>query len=195
MLSTLVRNWWVFVVRGLLAILFGILTFIMPGLSLLSLIILFGAYAIAAGVMTLISVARRTDVEGRPLWALILEGIVSIAAGVIAFILPGLTALALLYLIAAWFFVTGILEIAVAVRLRAYITGEWLLALTGALSVLFGSLLFLFPGAGALAMVFWIGACAIAFGALLVAFGLRLRRAMPSSAPASHHSGRFASSH
>jgi uncharacterized membrane protein HdeD (DUF308 family) len=168
-------KWWSFVVRGLLAIIFGILALIMPGPTLLALVLLFGIYSVADGIFNIMG-AFTVEREQTRWWVLLIEGIVSIAAGVIAFVLPGLTALALLYLIAAWAVVTGVLEIAAAIRLRRHIKGEWLLALAGVLSVVFGALIALRPGVGALAIVWWIGAYAIAFGALLIALGLRIRQ-------------------
>ncbi len=170
----LARNWWAVALRGVAAIVFGVLAFVMPGITLLVLVMLFGAYAIVEGVLNLIAAVRGR--AGTPWWALVLEGIVSIAAGVIAFAVPGLTALALLYIIGAWAVVTGVLEIVAAVRLRNRITGEFWLALSGVLSVAFGVLLFVAPVAGALAVVFWIGAYAVVFGAVLVALAFRLRR-------------------
>jgi uncharacterized membrane protein HdeD (DUF308 family) len=172
----LVGNWWVFVLRGIFAIIFGVLTFLWPGMALLTLVLLFSAYSIADGVFNIVASFRATGAGQQRWWVLLLEGIVSIIAGLVAFFMPGLTALALLYLIAAWAVVTGALEIAAAIRLRRQIRGEWLLALAGILSIVFGVLLFLFPGPSALAVVLWIGAYAIAFGVLLIVLGLRLRR-------------------
>jgi uncharacterized membrane protein HdeD (DUF308 family) len=172
----LVGNWWAFVLRGIFAIIFGVLTFLWPGMALLTLVLLFGAYAIVDGVFNIVASFRATGAGQQRWWVLLLEGIVSIIAGLVAFFMPGLTALALLYLIAAWAVVTGALEIAAAIRLRRQIRGEWLLALAGVLSIVFGVLLFLFPGPGALAVVLWIGAYAIAFGVLLIVLGVRLRR-------------------
>jgi uncharacterized membrane protein HdeD (DUF308 family) len=167
--------WWAFVVRGIVGVLFGVLTWIVPGTALLTLVFLFGAYAIVEGAFNIAGAIRREAPGDRPRWVLLLEGIVSIIAGVVAFVIPGFTAVALLYLIAAWSLVTGILEIATAVRLRRRIKGEWLMALSGVLSIVFGVLLMIFPGAGALAVLFWIGAYAVVFGAMLIALGIRLR--------------------
>jgi uncharacterized membrane protein HdeD (DUF308 family) len=176
--TVLSRNWWAIALRGVAAIIFGLLTFVMPGITLAVLVLLFGAYAIVDGIFTLVAVARGQAVaRGEPRWVLVLEGVVSIAAGLVAFLWPGLTALALVYLIAAWAIVTGVLEIVAAVRLRRQIDNEWWLGLSGALSVVFGVLVMAAPGAGALAMLFWIGAYAILFGALLVGLAFRLRSA------------------
>jgi uncharacterized membrane protein HdeD (DUF308 family) len=171
----LAENWWAIALRGVAAIMFGLLTFVFPGLSLVALILLFGAYALVEGILTVIAAVRRRPVEGTR-WLLLLEGLVSIAAGIVTFALPGLTALVLLYVIAAWAIVTGVLEIIAAIRVRKQITGEFWLILSGALSVVFGALLMYAPGAGALALTLWIGAYAVVFGALLIALAFRLRR-------------------
>src|SRR5438874_2064527 len=134
------HNWWLLALRGLAAVLFGVLAFIWPGITLLTLIYLFGAYALVNGVLALI-VAYRTPKDSRPIGSLIFEGLFSIAAGVVAFLIPSLTALALLSLIAAWAIVTGIIEVVAAVRLRRVISNEWLLALAGIASMVFGVLL------------------------------------------------------
>ena len=173
MLTALASRWWTLAARGIAAILFGILTFISPGLSLFALVILFGAWALADGVFNLVMAFRAGKGE-RWGW-LVLEGVASILVGILTFFWPGITALSLLFLIAAWSVVTGIAEVVAAIRLRKVIHGEWLLALTGVLSILFGLLLFAFPGAGALAVIFWIGAYSIVFGGLLVALAFRLR--------------------
>jgi uncharacterized membrane protein HdeD (DUF308 family) len=174
MVIVLARNWWALVLRGLFAVLFGIIALAWPGITLGALVLLYGAYALAAGVFAIASImAGRT--WGRPWWSLLVEGLVGIAVGIMTFAWPGITALVLLYLIAAWAFVTGIFEIVAAIRLREEIRGEWLLALSGILSILFGLALVVYPGAGALAVVWLIGAYAIAFGALLIALGFRLR--------------------
>jgi uncharacterized membrane protein HdeD (DUF308 family) len=170
----LASRWWSLLIRGIVAILFGILCFVWPGLSLYSLVLLFGVYAIMDGAFNLVLAFRLP--RDAPRWGmLLLEGILGIAAGVLTFVWPNITALVLLYLIAAWAIVTGIMEIAAAIRLRKLIRGEWLLGLLGLLSVVFGVLLFAYPGAGALALVYWIGAYAVVFGILMAALALRLR--------------------
>ena len=173
MIAILAERWWALASRGLAAIIFGILTFIFAGLSIYALVILFWAWAFADGIFNLIAAIRRAGGE-RWGW-LLFEGLASIAAGAVTFFWPGITALALLLVIGAWSVVTGIAEIVAAVRLRNHIRNEWLLGLMGVLSVVFGLLLFAFPGAGALALIFWIGAYAIVFGALLIALAFRLR--------------------
>lgn len=174
-MSALARNWWALALRGVAAIIFGVLAFVWPGITLMTLILLFGAYAIVDGIFNLIAAFRGSTDEGR-WWWLALEGLVSLGAGLVAFAMPGLTALVLLYVIAAWAVITGVLEIVAAVRLRKEITNEWWLVAGGVLSVAFGILLMAAPGAGALALVFWIGAYAIVFGALMVGLAFRLRR-------------------
>jgi uncharacterized membrane protein HdeD (DUF308 family) len=176
-LAALARNWWALAIRGAAAIIFGLLTFVMPGITLAVLVLLFGAYAIVDGIFNLVAAFRgRTRIEEQPRWWLAVEGVVSIAAGVVTVAMPGLTALVLLYVIAAWAVITGVLEIVGAIRLRHEIPNEWWLVASGVLSVVFGGLLMVSPGVGALALVLWIGAYAIVFGALLVGLAFRLRR-------------------
>jgi uncharacterized membrane protein HdeD (DUF308 family) len=172
--DTLSRNWWIVLLRGLAGICFGIITFIAPAISLAILVLVWGAYALADGILALVTAIRRRG-EDR-WWLFFVEGLVGIAAGVLTLIWPGLTAIALLYLIAAWAIVTGALEIAAAIRLRKVIANEWLLGLSGIASLGFGILLILFPGAGALTVVIWIGAYALVFGALVVALAFPLGR-------------------
>ena len=170
----LARNWWAIVLRGVAAILFGILAFVMPGITLAALVLLFGAYALVDGVLNIVAaITGRT--RGQPWWMLVLAGIAGIAAGLVAFLMPGITAIALTYIIAAWAIVIGVLEIVAAVRLRKVITNEWWLGLSGALSIIFGVLLMAAPAAGALVLVLWIGAWAVVYGIVLIALGLRLR--------------------
>jgi len=174
MVNILAARWWSLLLRGIVAILFGILCFVWPGASLYSLVLLFGFYAILDGAFNL-ALAFRLPREA-PRWGmLLLEGILSIAAGVLTFFWPNITALVLLYFIAAWAVITGVMEISAAIRLRKLIRGELLLALMGILSILFGLLLFIYPGTGALAVIYWIGAYAVVFGVLMVALAVRLR--------------------
>ena len=174
MVIVLARNWWALALRGLFAVLFGIAAFALPGITLGALVLLYGAYAFVDGVFA-ITAALVGRTEGVPWWALLVEGLFGIAVGVLTMFWPGITALALLFMISAWAVVTGVLEIVAAIRLRKEIQGEWLLALSGILSVLFGLALVVNPGAGALAVVWLIGAYAIVFGLLLIALGFRLR--------------------
>jgi uncharacterized membrane protein HdeD (DUF308 family) len=174
MLRVLARNWWALVLRGLFAVLFGLAAFFWPGITLAALVLLFGAYALADGIFAIVAAITGADRQTR-WWALLLEGIAGILAATATVVWPGLTALALLYLIAAWAIVTGIFEIVAAVRLRREIEGEWLLGLSGMASVRFGLYVAAFPGPGALAVVWIIGAYALVAGILLIALGLRLR--------------------
>ena len=180
-------SWWAFVLRGIFAIIFGVLCFFLPGLALITLVLMFGFYAIADGVFNIIGAFNRGTAQ--PGWALLLEGIVSLIAGGLAFFMPGLTALALLFLIGAWAVVTGVFEIAAAIRLRKQISGEWLLALAGVLSIIFGIILFASPGTGALALVWWIGAYSTVFGILLITLGVKFRswtRRIPAESTQPH---------
>jgi uncharacterized membrane protein HdeD (DUF308 family) len=172
-IGTLASNWWVVLLRGIAGIVFGIATFFAPAISFAFLVLLFGAYALIDGVLTLVSAVRNTT--NRRWWVLLLEGLVGVIAGIITFVWPGITAVALLYVIAAWALITGALEIAEAIRLRKVIDNEWLLVLSGIVSIALGVLLAMFPGPGALAVVLWIGAYALIFGILLVGLGFRLR--------------------
>ena len=177
-MAILVRNWWALALRGLAAILFGIAALVVPHLTLVVLIAFFGAYALVDGVFALIAAVRAAE-HHRRWWTLLLEGLAGLAAGVIAFVWPGLTALALLYVIAAWALVTGVFEITAAVQLRRELSGELLLGLSGVLSIIFGLVLVAFPGAGALAVVWLIGSYSIVFGVVLLGLAFRLRQRGP----------------
>jgi uncharacterized membrane protein HdeD (DUF308 family) len=174
MLAMLARNWWVFALRGLLAIIFGVLAFIWPGLTLLTLVLLFGVYALVDGVFAVVSGIASYGRNER-WWAVLLGGVAGIVIGLLTFFWPGTTALALLYFIAAWALVTGILQIVAAIQLRRVITNEWMMILNGIASIIFSVLLFIFPGAGALSLLWLIGAYAIVFGILLIILAFRLR--------------------
>jgi uncharacterized membrane protein HdeD (DUF308 family) len=174
MVRSLSQNWWLLVLRGVLGILFGLAAFAWPGITLLTLIILFGVYAIVDGAVAVGTGLSHTKDSPR-WWTFLVEGLLSIGAGVIALIWPGLTTLVLIYMIASWAVFTGILEIVAAIRLRHEITNEWMLALGGLISVALGVLLFFQPAAGSLAIVWTIAAYAVIFGILLVILGFRLR--------------------
>jgi uncharacterized membrane protein HdeD (DUF308 family) len=177
------RNWIWLLLRGVLAIAFGVLAFVNPLVAGLTLTLLWGAYALTEGVVALV-VAFRVRKAGRPIWPLILMAGLGILAGVMTFIAPRMTAVALLLLIAAWAVVIGGLMIVTAVRLRDEIEGEWFLGLAGLLSVVFGVAMCAFPGTGAVAVVWVIAGHAIAFGVLLVLFAFKLRslgRSLPTA--------------
>lgn len=172
----LAKNWWALALRGLLGIALGVLTFARPAAMFAALVLVFGAYALVDGVFSVIAALRGARGD-RSWWALLVGGIAGILTGLGAFVLPALTALVLLYVIALWAVVTGALEIAAAVRLREQISREWLLGLSGGLSIVFGGLIMIAPAAGAMAVVLLIGAYALASGLVLMALGFRLRAA------------------
>ena len=174
MLDDLARNWWLVLLRGIAAILFGLLTIMWPGLSLLTFVLLFGVFALFDGGLALGAAIMGGSAE--PRWWLALVGLLGIAAGALALLWPGITGLVLLIFIAAWAITAGVFEVMGAIKLRKEIEGEWWLIATGILSVLFGVLILLFPGAGALSIAFVIGWFAILYGALLVGLSWRLKK-------------------
>jgi uncharacterized membrane protein HdeD (DUF308 family) len=186
MLVVYTSSWWALVLRGLAAIAFGILAFVWPQITLTALVFLWGAYALVDGAFA-IAAGVKSHGENKRWWVLLLEGILGVAAGLVAFLVPGITALALLILIAAWAMVTGAFEIAAAIQLRKHIKGEWLLALAGVASVLFALALLFNPAAGALALVWLIGAYSIVFGVLLIVLGVRLHSLVRSADRMSPH--------
>src|SRR5215203_5043814 len=176
-------HWWALALRGAIAILFGLAALLRPEIALEALILLFGAYALVDGVFAIVGIFGGTR-GGTPRWLLLIEGIAGILAGLIAFVLPGLTALLLLYLIAAWAVVTGIFEIATAISFRRRLRGEGALIIGGALSVLFGVILIVVsPFAAILSLIWLIGVYAVAFGILMLitAFQVRGRDASSGS--------------
>jgi uncharacterized membrane protein HdeD (DUF308 family) len=176
-LDALAENWWLFLLRGIAAIIFGILAFVWPGITLLSLTLVFGAYAIVDGICALWSAISGRSSEMVPRWWLAVVGVAGVLAGLIAFFYPGMTALILLFFIAGWAIVIGALQIWGAIQLRKEIEGEWLLALSGLLSIAFGVLVMAWPGAGALAVVWIIGWYAILAGCLSIGLAFRLKNA------------------
>lgn len=174
MAAILHNTWWVLLLRGLAAIAFGMLTWILPTISLSALVLLFGAYVMADGILgAWAAVAGRKEHEYW--WVLLLGGLLGIGVGVMTFISPGITALVLLFYIAIWAIATGMLQIVAAIRLRKEIEGEWWLILGGLASVVFGVLLVAQPGAGALAVLWLIAAYAVFFGILLVMLAFKAR--------------------
>lgn len=181
--TMLARNWKSIALRGVVAILFGIAIIVWPGISLAALVSLFGFFALIGGFLFIVAAIRqrRTD---EPWWLLLLEGILGILVGIIVFSSPGVTGLFLVYLIAAWAVVSGIFQIVTAIQLRHQIEGEWLLIMSGIASLIFGLLLAIWPGAGALAVLWIIGAYIVFFGILQLILAFRLRnwrRSEPST--------------
>jgi len=162
------------VLRGVAALIFGLVALIWPPSAVAALVLLFGAWAFADGIFNVIAAIREAR-TGRRWGSLLIEGIVSLIVGIVTFFLPAATALSLVLLIAAWSLITGIAEIVAAIRLRNHIQHEWLLGLSGLLSVALGVLFCLRPAIAAVTIAVWIGAYAVLFGALLIALGFRLR--------------------
>jgi len=172
--ATLTRHWWVFLLRGVAAISFSALTFLAPGVSLATLVLLFGAYALVDGLFALILAVRRT-IHHHSSGLLLLLGLLGIAAGVCSWLFPQRTVLALVYIVATWAVLTGLLEIAAGVRFRRWLPGHWFVVLGGVASLILGIALFAFPGPGALALVLWVGAYAFVFGVMLLSFAFKVR--------------------
>jgi uncharacterized membrane protein HdeD (DUF308 family) len=173
MSACLARNWWAVLLRGLLAIVLGVLTLALPAVSLASLVLLFAVYMLADGVLGIVSAVRAARQHERWGW-LVLEGLLDIAAGVAALAWPGLTIIVFVILVAAWAIVTGIALLAATFRLNAQ-HGRWLMGLAGVLSLIWGILLIVAPIGGALILMLWIGAYALVFGITLVVLAFRLR--------------------
>jgi uncharacterized membrane protein HdeD (DUF308 family) len=174
MLGVLTRNWWTLVLRGALAVAFGFFAWFWPGVTLLVLLSGWGLYAVASGLVTLFGAFGR-GAEG-PRWMLLLEGGLALVAGCLALFYPRFTALLFLYLLAAWAVLSGAVEILAAWRLRHEIRGEFWLGFAGILSLLFGLLLFVRPGAGALTVVWLIAGYTVLYGVVLIGWGFHLRR-------------------
>jgi uncharacterized membrane protein HdeD (DUF308 family) len=175
MLSAIMQRWWILLLRGISATVFGVLAMVWPGITLLMLIIIYGVVALIDGIAG-IALGIRGGAGGRTWWEMILLGLLGVIAGAVTFLWPGLTAVVLLVVIALWAIIRGILEIIGAITLRKIIQGEWLLILSGVLSIGFGVLLLLQPAAGALAVMWLIGLYMIVFGITTIALSLRLRR-------------------
>jgi uncharacterized membrane protein HdeD (DUF308 family) len=166
--------WWVLALRGAAALLLSIVAFTLPGPTLAAIVLVFGVYAIADGVFAIVAAVR--GIRRHERWgAMLIQGIAGIVAGAIAILWPAIGALALTYLVAAWALVTGTLEIVAAVKLRKLMTGEWLLILSGVLSIILAVLLTLFPGVGMVVLTWWLGAYAFAYGVIGLALALRVR--------------------
>jgi uncharacterized membrane protein HdeD (DUF308 family) len=175
MLAQMFRNWWMFVVRGVLAVVFGALALIWPGQTLQILVLVFGAFVLMDGAFAVATGIASAAFFDR-WWVLLLEGLTGIVIGMLTFFWPAITALALVYFVAAWAIITGVLEIVAAIQYRHVISGEWAMILNGLLSVAFGILVMVFPGSGAVGLAWMIGIYAIAAGITEMIFGFRVRR-------------------
>jgi uncharacterized membrane protein HdeD (DUF308 family) len=171
----LAQHWWVFLLRGLFAVLFGILAIAMPDLTLFTLLLVVGIYLFADGVVDLYT-AISGQAHGDDRWLVALQGLVGVAIGLIVFFMPGVSAIGLLFAIAAWSLVVGVLQIVAAIKLRKEIANEFWLGLSGLISILFALFLIARPGQGALAVIWIIGIYAIAFGVFLIAFAFKVRK-------------------
>jgi uncharacterized membrane protein HdeD (DUF308 family) len=175
MIELFTKRWWVFLLRGLVAIAFGILAVIWPRITIQVLLILFGVFVLLDGVFSLIAGVVAIGSHKR-WWAMLLSGVLGIAIGLLTFFWPSITGVVLLYLIGAWAVVIGIMDILIAVQLRREIEGEWMMILDGVFSLVIGVLFFIFPRQGALALVWLIGLFAIAIGIILLILAMRLRK-------------------
>ena len=185
MLGLVTRDWWVFAIRGIAAIVFGVLAFIWPETTLTVLVILFGAYALVDGVSLLIALARGDALARRHAWAVGIMGVLGIVAGVVTFMWPGLTAISLLYLVAVWAIAMGTFQLIAAIALRSELEGEFWMALGGVASIVFGGLLIAFPGAGLISLVWLVGIWSVVFGVSSLGLAYRLHEigaALPTPA-------------
>ena len=170
------HNWGWVIARGVVAVLFGLMALLFPTAAFVAMVAVFAGYAFVEGVASVIMSLRSPGRRQRPAWALLLEGICGIAVAVLLLVRPARTILALLLVLGIFAIVTGVMQIAAAVRLRRVMRGEWLLGLAGLVSVAFGILVWAWPAAGALTLVWWTGAYALIFGLLFIGLGIRLSR-------------------
>lgn len=184
MLGHLSRNWWVLVLQGVLAIIFGIMAWVWPGATVLVLVVLFGAYVLVDGIVAIGAAIRGTDVNGRG-WLAVM-GVVGVIVGLVALFWPQITALALLFVIAAWAIIRGAVTIIGAIQLRRELTGEWLLILSGAVSVIFGLVLLIWPISGALAVIWLIGVYAVFLGVMSIVLGFRIKGRANTGGPGTY---------
>ncbi len=186
MLGLVTRDWWVFAIRGIAALVFGVLAFIWPETTLTVLVFLFGAYVLVDGVALLVALARGDAVARRHAWAVAIIGVLGVVVGVVTFVWPGLTALSLLYLVAFWAIATGTFQVIAAIALRNELEGEFWMALGGVASIVFGALLVAFPGGGLISLVWLVGAWSVVFGVSSLSLAYRLHEidaALPKPAP------------
>jgi uncharacterized membrane protein HdeD (DUF308 family) len=175
MLNFIAREWWVFLVRGIAAIAFGVMAFVWPAPTLFALVVLFGAYVLVDGATMLIALIRGDALARRHAWAVGIMGVLGIMAGIVTFAWPDATALTLLYVVAIWAIAMGVFQMIAAISLRREIDGEFWMGLGGLLSVAFGVYLVVFPGGGLLSLVWLIGFWAVVFGASSIGLAFRLR--------------------
>ena len=176
LLGRLVENWWLLLLRGLAAIAFGVIAFFWPGITLVALTYLWGAYAVADGIIAIGAAFSASGGDAGPRWWLGLSGVVSIIAGIVAFAYTGITALVLLTFIAVWAIIIGVLQLYAASQLRKVIDNEWWLILSGLLSIAFGAVLIAWPGSGALAVIWTIAWFAVFFGCMFIGLAFELKK-------------------
>ena len=181
--NEITQNWWMVALRGAFAVLFGLLTIAWPQLTVVVLVALFGAWALLDGISAFIAAWRSAEAK-QTWWPFLVTGVLGVGAAIVTWVWPQITALSLLYVIAVWAIASGALQVAAAIRMRKVITNEFWLALAGVGSVVFGLLVLVFPGAGAIGIAWAIGWYAILFGILLVMLGFRLRSMRPMSTSA-----------
>ena len=174
-------NWWVLFLRGIVSVLFGVLAFAWPGLTIVTLVIFWGAFVAADGVLALVAAFTGKGSPVAPRWWLVTVGLAGVITGAIAFVWPAVAAGALLLLIAAWALIVGASQVIGGIALRKEIDGEWMLVLSGLLAIAFGVALVAWPVAGALAIIWMIGFYALLFGLFLIALSLRVRQLKTAS--------------
>lgn len=185
MQHSLLQSWWMWMLRGVVAVIFGILALTMPGITFAALVTLFAAFMLVNGVFALGSLLFRRAGD-RPWWSTLLEGILGITVGLLTFALPGLTTLVFITYLAFWAILSGVFELVSAVRLRKEIEGEWALGLAGVLSIILGLAFIINPGAGVLTVAWMMGAYALVYGALMLVLGTRLRSLLKGAEKNTH---------
>ncbi len=174
--GTLAENWWLLLLRGLAAIAFGVIAFFWPGITLVALTYLWGAYAIIDGLIAMWAAFNLSGGDAGPRWWLGLTGVVGIAAGIVAFVYTGMTALILLMFVAVWAIIIGVLELYAAIELRRVVDNDWWLILGGLFSIALGAVLIAWPGTGALALIWTIAWYAVFFGCMLIGLSFELKK-------------------
>jgi uncharacterized membrane protein HdeD (DUF308 family) len=178
MAQVLIGNWWALALRGVFAVIFGVIAFVRPGITAAALVLLFGAYALVDGVFALVAALRAARHHG-PSGALVLEGILDLIIAAVVFFWPVEALVAIIYFIAIWAVITGVALIAAGIAMIR-VNGEWLLVLSGIISLLLGIILFVQPGAGVIALSWWLGIYALLFGISLLAAAFRMRNWQPT---------------